>query len=72
MFINPIIIKGAVENWLLSIERAMKLSLKKQLQQTLSIIITNPKKKRENWVTSSIGQLLILCGQILWTNFVDK
>ena len=68
LFINPIIIRGAVENWLLSIETAMKLSLKKQLQQTLSIIITNPKKKRENWIRSSIGQLLILCGQISWTN----
>eukprot|EP01083_Nonionella_stella_P177342 623003_1 len=72
LFITPVVIQGAVENWLLLVESAMKLALKKQLQITLSTIIVNPKKKRENWVRSSIGQLLILCGQISWTNECHK
>jgi dynein heavy chain len=66
-FVTPVIIKGAVEGWLATIEDTMRVSLQKCLQTTL-LAIANPKRKKENWIRSSVGQLLILSGQISWTS----
>ncbi|ETO04869.1 hypothetical protein RFI_32529 [Reticulomyxa filosa] len=65
-FIRPVAVRGAVEDWLKQIEAEMKVTLKKSLQSTL-LTIANPKRKRENWIKQSIGQLLILSGQVSWT-----
>ena len=54
------------------IEFAVKLSLRKQLALTLLPIKSAPKKKREHWIRSSIGQLLVLSAQIWWTSQCEK
>lgn len=63
-FASSVVISGAVEGWLLRIEAAMVGTLEKLFAQCLS----SYKTKKEKWLRDSPGQLLITCGQTVWTN----
>jgi len=67
-FVNTVICEGAVEMWLLAVEREMRLCL----QRLLALSITNYKGKKEKWVKDTLGQLLITTGAIVWTNDCQK
>ena len=56
-------IDGAVELWLVQIEKAMRRGISK----LLNISIQTYKGKKEKWVKDTIGQLLITTGSVMWT-----
>ena len=61
--VRNVIIDGPVEKWLVLIEEAMKLALKKQIQGT----VANFKGKKDKWVKDWPGQLLIVKGKMEFT-----
>nr|CCA21283.1 inner dynein arm heavy chain 1beta putative [Albugo laibachii Nc14]CCA21656.1 dynein heavy chain 2 putative [Albugo laibachii Nc14] len=63
-FSSNVVISGAVEGWLVRIQAAMVGTLEKMFAQCLS----GYKTKKEKWLRDSPGQLLITCGQTIWTN----
>ena len=64
-FVSNVILDGAVENWLVELEHAMK----KSMQQLLAVSIQAHRgKDKEKWITDVQGQLLITTGSIQWTN----
>ena len=66
---TSVIVDGAVELWLVQIEKAMQLGL----QKLLSGCITGFKgKKKEQWVRDWQGSLLITTGAIGWTTDCTK
>ena len=67
-FADNVIIDGAVEFWLLQLERAMRRGINKLLMQS----IQGFKQKKEVWVKNTIGQLLITTGSIMWTTDCTK
>jgi dynein heavy chain len=67
-FVANIIVDGAVEMWLVELERAMMLSLQKLLASSLVAY----KGKKEAWVRNVQGQLLITTGAIAWTSDCTK
>lgn len=68
-FADNVIIDGAVELWLVSVEKAMRRSIGKLLQGSFSGFKGN---KKEKWVKDTIGQLLITTGSIMWTTDCTK
>ena len=62
-FADNVVIDGAVELWLLQLEKAMIRGINKLLMQA----IQGFKGKKEEWVTKTIGQLLITTGSVMWT-----
>ncbi|CEG44893.1 flagellar inner arm dynein 1 heavy chain beta [Plasmopara halstedii] len=64
MFASNVVIAGAVETWLLRVEAAMVTTLEKIFAQCF----TGYKGKKEKWIKDFPGQLLITCGQTVWTN----
>eukprot|EP01042_Synura_sphagnicola_P000546 gene546-588_t len=62
-FVDHVVIDGAVELWLLQIEKAMRRGISK----LLNLAIQGYKGKKEKWVKDTIGQLLITTGSIMWT-----
>ena len=67
-FAENVVIEGAVEIWLVQVEKAMRRGIAK----LLSIALTTFKTKKEKWVHDTIGQLLITSGAIVWTNDCTK
>jgi len=68
-FQSPVIAEGQVELWLIEVEAAMRLTLKRMLFQTLQAMRGS---KREKWIKDWPGQLLITAGQVSWTNDCEK
>ena len=64
LFADPVQIDGAVEMWLVQIEKAMRRSIAKLLNVSIQMY----KGKKEKWVKDTIGQLLITTGSIMWTS----
>ena len=68
-FVSNVVLDGAVENWLVELEHAMK----KSMQQLLAVSIQAHRgKDKEKWITDVQGQLLINTGSIQWTNDCSK
>merc|ERR1712138_56928 len=54
-FVSNVVLDGAVENWLVELEHAMK----KSMQQLLAVSIQAHRgKDKEKWITDVQGQLL--------------
>jgi dynein heavy chain len=62
-FADAVAIDGAVELWLVQVEKAMRRAISK----LLNLSIQGYKGKKEKWVKDTIGQLLITTGSIMWT-----
>jgi dynein heavy chain len=62
-FADNVPIDGAVEVWLVLVEKAMRRAIAK----LLGACIIAFKGKKEKWVKDCIGQLLITTGSIMWT-----
>jgi len=62
-FADNVMIDGAVELWLVLVEKAMRRGIAK----LLGLAIQGFKGKKEKWVKETIGQLIITTGSIMWT-----
>ncbi len=67
-FVDNVIIDGAVELWLVQVEKAMRRGISK----LLNVAIQGFKGKKEKWVKDTIGQLIITTGSIMWTTDCTK
>jgi len=67
--LDNVSVEGDVEAWLTNVEIAMRDTLQRLLRDALAHVQKASQKKAnlENWVKSTIGQLLITSGQIGWT-----
>jgi dynein heavy chain len=61
--VRNVILEGAVEMWLVQVEKAMQLALQKALRLSVEAY----KGKKEKWIKEYPGQLLITTGTIVWT-----
>ena len=68
-FLQAVAVEGDVEVWLHRVELAISECLQKLLYVSITHInkVASKKSALENWVRSSLGQLLLLSGQIGWT-----
>jgi dynein heavy chain len=62
--IEPAQAKGAVEKWLLQVEKVMQSSVHQQISNALKAYSESP---REKWVLEWPGQVVICVSQIFWT-----
>lgn len=62
-FLYGIAAQGPVELWLIKVEKSMRETLRKQMQDAVAAVLKSISK-RENWIRSTIGQLLITSGQV--------
>ncbi|CAM9180031.1 unnamed protein product [Ectocarpus fasciculatus] len=62
-FVDNVVIDGAVEMWLVLVEKAMRRGISKLLQKS----VQEYRGKKEKWVKDTIGQLTITTGSIMWT-----
>mmetsp|Transcript_14527 Transcript_14527/g.44831 ORF Transcript_14527/g.44831 Transcript_14527/m.44831 type:complete len:225 (-) Transcript_14527:8641-9315(-) len=69
MFVSNVVLDGAVENWLVSLEIAMMNSMQRLLAASIQ---THRGKNKEKWIMEVQGQLLITTGSIQWTNDCSK
>jgi dynein heavy chain len=67
-FAENVVIDGAVELWLVLVEKAMRRGISKLLQRA----VIEYKGKKEKWVKDTIGQLTITTGSIVWTTDCSK
>ena len=67
-FADNIPIEGAVEQWLLLVEKGMRRGINKLLAGAIQSF----KGKKEKWVKDTIGQMLITTGSIMWTTDCTK
>ncbi|KAI9206289.1 dynein heavy chain and region D6 of dynein motor-domain-containing protein [Polychytrium aggregatum] len=65
--IEPAAAKGAVEKWLLQVEKVMQLSVHQQIANAMKAYTETP---REKWVLEWPGQVVICASQIYWTKEV--
>ncbi|KAK9890592.1 hypothetical protein WA026_011959 [Henosepilachna vigintioctopunctata] len=63
---RPVLIEGAVELWLLELEKSMRLTLKTEFKPCRSAL-KKMLNKRDKWLMSYCGQLCNACSQIQWT-----
>ncbi|KAK2152282.1 hypothetical protein LSH36_335g03002 [Paralvinella palmiformis] len=61
--------KGNVEDWLLELERVMRESLRKTLEEALRLY---PQTERTKWVLNWPGQIVIAGCQVFWTSEVSQ
>jgi dynein heavy chain len=66
--IEPAAAKGAVEKWLVQVERVMQSSVQEQVGKAFKAYTENP---REKWVLEWPGQVVLCVGQIFWTKEVQ-
>ncbi|KAJ3222668.1 Dynein heavy chain 3, axonemal [Clydaea vesicula] len=62
--IEPALAKGAVEKWLLQVEKVMQSSVHQQVSNAMKAYA---ETKREKWVLEWPGQVVICVSQIYWT-----
>ena len=67
--VDPAAAKGAVEKWLLQVEKVMQSSVYTQIKEALEAYSVTP---RSQWVLSWPGQVVICVGQIFWTREVTE
>jgi dynein heavy chain len=67
--VDPAAAKGAVEKWLLQVEKVMQSSVYSQIKEAMQAYTVTP---RSNWVLSWPGQVVICVGQIFWTKEVTE
>eukprot|EP00981_Chlorochromonas_danica_P004175 scaffold838_cov160-Ochromonas_danica.AAC.12 len=67
-FVENLIIDGAVELWLVQVEKAMRRAISKLLNVSIQAF----KGKKEKWVKDTLGQLIITTGAIVWTTDCSK
>jgi dynein heavy chain len=67
--IEPANAKGAVEKWLLQVEKVMQSSLHQQVTNAIKAYRDSP---REQWVLEWPGQIVICVSQIYWTKEVTE
>ncbi|XP_071455007.1 dynein axonemal heavy chain 2 [Hetaerina americana] len=70
-FSSPVLIKGAVENWLNFIVTAMRDTLK-HLLKLCCIALRKQLTKRDKWVKDWPGQICICASQVQWTTDCTK
>ena len=68
-FVSNVVLDGAVENWLVELEKAMICSMQKLLAGSVQAFRS---KNKEKWIGDVQGQLLITTGAIQWTNDCSK
>ncbi|KAJ3194173.1 Dynein heavy chain 3, axonemal [Irineochytrium annulatum] len=67
--IEPAAAKGAVEKWLLQVEKVMQSSVHLQISNALKAYSESP---REKWVLEWPGQVVLCVSQIFWTKEVTE
>ena len=67
-FNTNVIVQGAVELWLIEVEKHMIACLQKLLRETLKAYPKNNRAQKERWIKEWPGQHLILAGKIMWTS----
>ncbi|KAF6040218.1 hypothetical protein EB796_001432 [Bugula neritina] len=67
--INPAESKGLVEQWLVQVERVMKLSLREVTSQAVEAYVKNV---RTEWVLNWPGQVVLAASTIHWTGEVTE
>ncbi|KAJ3297193.1 Dynein heavy chain 3, axonemal [Borealophlyctis nickersoniae] len=67
--IEPAQAKGAVEKWLLQVEKVMQSSIHQQISTALKAYVDTPRAK---WVLEWPGQVVICVSQIFWTKEVTE
>ncbi|KAI8825240.1 dynein heavy chain and region D6 of dynein motor-domain-containing protein [Fimicolochytrium jonesii] len=67
--IEPALAKGAVEKWLLQVEKVMQASVHQQVSNALKAYQETPRSK---WVLEWPGQVVICVSQIFWTKEVTE
>nr|KAJ3422605.1 Dynein heavy chain 3, axonemal [Polyrhizophydium stewartii] len=67
--IEPANAKGAVEKWLLQVEKVMQTSVHQQIMNANKAYMDTP---REKWVLEWPGQVVICVSQIYWTKEVTE
>ncbi|KAJ3342024.1 Dynein heavy chain 7, axonemal [Gonapodya sp. JEL0774] len=67
--IEPAHAKGAVEKWLLQVEKVMQSSVHEQITLALKAYAETP---REKWVLEWPGQVVICGSQVYWTKEVTE
>jgi dynein heavy chain, axonemal len=65
---EQVTIAGAVELWLVAVERMMQFTMAKIMPMCVAAF----KGKKEKWIHDWQGQALITCGQIIWTTNCNK
>ena len=68
-FDKPVVLDGAVENWLTKIELEMRRTLRIQMNQCKH---AHKKTKRDKWIKDWPGQLIIAVSQLGWTADTSK
>ena len=67
-FQQPLILKGAVEHWLVELEQEMKKCLKFKLNDA---IVQYDERPREKWILEHCSQLALAGTQVFWTSEVN-
>lgn len=67
--IEPALARGAVEKWLLQVERVMQSSVHQQVSNAIKAYTETP---REQWVLDWPGQVILAVSQIFWTKEVTE
>ncbi|OAJ37962.1 hypothetical protein BDEG_21931 [Batrachochytrium dendrobatidis JEL423] len=67
--IEPANAKGAVEKWLLQVEKVMQMSVHQQIVNSHKAYMDTP---REKWILEWPGQVVICVSQIYWTKEVTE
>lgn len=65
--IEPALAKGAVEKWLLQVERVMQSSVHQQVTSAFKAYTEAP---RDQWILEWPGQIVLAVSQIFWTKEV--
>lgn len=63
-FNQPVTIEGPSENWLLGIEKAMRVTLKDVFKQVRAALRKN-LKTRDKWLLACCGQLCLTSSQVI-------
>ena len=66
-FVEHFYPKGNVENWLLEVERVMKISVRDVIKKAVA---SYPKMARSEWVAAWPAQAVLVVSQIYWTQQV--
>ena len=66
--IDPATANGAVEKWLVQVERVMQASIHEHVTKGMK---SYPETPREKWILDWPGQIVICVSQIFWTKEVE-
>jgi hypothetical protein len=63
-FSNKVVLEGSVEHWLGKVEGEMRVTLRTQMGLCK---VAHKKTKRDLWIKTWAGQLIIAISQLTWT-----